>query len=137
MANEIDSIMEAVTAIIKDKVPELNVYPFVVPGITVPAAMANPPDEVTYGETFDDDGTILFVVRLYVTQRQDGGDQRRINQYISRDDPKSVVKAIQENPTLNDTVADAQVVQAVNYGNWPVGSTTYTGVELRIKAMLP
>lgn len=137
MASEIDSIMVAAVNTVKAAVPELTAYAHVVPNVTLPAIMAYPPDEVTYGETFDDDATMLFVLRLYVSQRQDGKDQEQLNGYISRDGAKSVVAAIRDDPRLGGAVADARVVQAANYGNWPVGSVTYLGVELRIQAMLP
>lgn len=136
-SSEIDDILVAAIGTIKSAVPELNAYEHVVPTIVVPAVVAYPPDEITYSETFDDDATMLFVVRLYVAQRQDGKDQQQLNTYLSRDGDRSVVAALRDNPRLGGAVADAQVVQAANYGNWPVGQTAYLGVELRIRAMLP
>jgi hypothetical protein len=121
--SEIDAVMSGVVQTVKAEVPELNVYPHVVPNVVMPALMTYPPDEITYGETFDDGATMLFVVRIYVPQKQDG--------------TKSVVQAISEHPTLGGAVADARVVSAANYGNWPIGPTTYLGVELRIQAVLP
>lgn len=134
--NEIDTMMEALTTTVKAAVPELNVYPRVVANIVFPALVAYPPDEIGYGQTFDDDEDVLFVVRLYVTQKQNGDDQKQLNRYISRNGPTSVVQVLRENPRLGGAVADVRVVQAANYGNWPVGSLTYLGVELRIAAML-
>jgi hypothetical protein len=135
--SEIDAVMSGVVQTVKAEVPELNVYPHVVPNVVMPALMTYPPDEITYGETFDDGATMLFVVRIYVPQKQDGTDQAQLNHYISRTGPKSVVQAISEHPTLGGAVADARVVSAANYGNWPIGPTTYLGVELRIQAVLP
>jgi hypothetical protein len=135
--NEIDTLLEATVNTIKAGVPELNVYPRVVPSIVLPALMAYPPDEVGYAETFDDEATVLFVLRLYVQQQQNGNDQKALNRYISRDGDKSVVKVLRDNPRVGGAAADVRVVQAANYGNWPVGSVTYLGVELRISAMLP
>jgi hypothetical protein len=134
---EINDVMAAAVNVVKAAVPELNAYPRVVPTITLPAVVAYPPDEISYGDTFDDGGTMLFVLRLYVAQRGDGSDQTRLNEYISRDGARSVVQAIKDNPRLGGVVADARVVQAANYGNWPVGNVTHLGVELRIAAMLP
>lgn len=137
MASEIDDVLQAQVNTIKAAVAELNAYPHVVPNVTVPAVMAFPPDEVDYGETFDDAGRMLNVVRIYVAQRQDGTDQARLNEYISRTGAKSVIAALRASPRLGGVVADTRVVQAANYGNWPVGSVTYLGVELRIETMLP
>lgn len=136
MASEIDEVLEAFIATVKASVPELNGYAHVVPSVTLPAIMAYPPDEINYGETFDDSGTMLFVGRIYVQQRQDGNDQKQLNTYLSRDGAKSVYAAIRDNPRLGGAVADARIVQATNFGNWPVGSVTYLGVEIRVIAML-
>jgi hypothetical protein len=135
--NEIDALMDGVISTITAAVPELHGYAHVVPTVVMPAVMAYPPDDITYNETFDDGATVLFVVRLYVSQRQDGTDQQQLNAYLSRTGDKSVVDAIREHPTLQNAAADARVVGAANYGNWPIGPTTYLGVELRIQAMLP
>ena len=135
-ANEINNVLEGAITTVTTAVPALHGYMHVVPSVVLPAVMAYPPDAIEYGETFDDGATMLFVLRLYVAQRQDGSDQHQLNEYISRDGQDSVVTVIRENPRLGGVVADARVVQAANYGNWPVGSITYLGVELRIQAML-
>jgi hypothetical protein len=134
--SEVGSILAAAVATVTSAVPELQGYDRVVPTIQVPAVMAFPPDRVSYGETFDGDGTMLFVLRLFVQRAQDGSDQQKLNGYISRDGPSSVVAAIRDNPRLGGVVADVHVVEAANYGNWPVGQLTYLGVELRVQAML-
>jgi hypothetical protein len=134
--SEIDDILSAAIATVTATVPELHGYDKIVPKIQVPAVMAFPPDRVTYGETFDDEGTMLFVLRLYVTRAQDGSDQVLLNAYISREGQQSVVAALRASPRLGGAVADARVVEAANYGDYPVSQITYLGVELRIQAML-
>lgn len=138
--NEIDAIMGASIDIVTAAVPSLSGYKHVVPALVLPAIMAFPPDEFTYGDTFDGglsgNATLLYVLRLYVSRTQDGNDQMQLNTYISRTGAESVIAALEANPRLGGTCADAQVIQAANYGNWPVGSQTYLGVELRIRVLL-
>lgn len=139
--NEIDLILSASIDVVTAACPSLHGYKHVVPQIALPAVMAFPPDEFNYGDGFSDDrggdATLLYCLRLYVQRTQDGADQQQLNTYLSRRGVESVIAALEANPRLNGTCGDAQVLQAANYGNWPVGSQTYLGVELRIRALMP
>lgn len=134
--SEIDDIMAAAVGTVTAAVPELTGYPHIVPKIVAPAVMAFPADRVSYGESFDDDGTLWFTLRLYVSREDLLGAQTSLNAYISRTGARSAIAALRASPRLGGVVADARVVEAANYGDWPVGQTTYLGVELRIQAML-
>lgn len=136
MSSEVDGILKAAIDTAVAAVTELQGYERIVNTIKVPAIMAFPPDRLSYGETFDDAGEMLFVLRLYTSREVFADAQEALNAYISRTGPRSVVAALRANPRLGGVVADARVVEAANYGNWPVGQTTYLGVELRIQAML-
>lgn len=132
----IDGVLTAVVNTVKDAVPILNAYDKVLVQITAPAIIAFSPDRVPYDETFDGDTTMWFVLRLLVTRTQDGSDQAQLNAFISPRGVNSVVGALKASPNLGGAVDDLQVIEAVNYGNWPHGGKTYLGVELRVKAML-
>jgi hypothetical protein len=135
--NEVDAVLAASIDVVLAGVPELHGYKHVVPTIVVPAILAFPPDEFTYGDSFNNqDSTLLYVLRLYVQRTQNGDDQRQLHGYISRDGPTSILAAIEADPRLRGTCADAQVIQAVNVGNWPVGSQTYLGCELRVRVLM-
>ena len=138
--NEIDLIMSASIDVVVAACPSLHGYKHVVPQVTLPAVMAFPPDEFNYGDSFGgadaSDATLLYCLRLYVQRTQDGSDQQQLNTYLSRSGTESVIAALEANPRLNGACADVQVMQAANYGNWPVGSQTYLGVELRIRALM-
>lgn len=134
--SEIDAVLNATAEQVKAAIPALNTYPYAVAGITAPAMMVFPPDRLPYGETFGDAATMWYTVRLLVARKQDGSDQAQLNGYMSRAGAESVRAAIEADPTLGGVVADVRVVEATNYGNWPVGSTTYLGFELRLQAML-
>lgn len=133
---EIDDVLAGTISTITGAIPSLHGYAYVVPAIQLPAVMAFPPDELDYADTFSDDATMLYTVRLYVQRTQDGSDQAQLNAYISRNGAQSVHAAVRANPTLGGIVADAMIKAAVNYGNFPVSQNTYLGVELRIQAML-
>jgi len=138
--NEIDLILGASIDVVTAACPSLHGYKHVMPQVTLPAVMAFPLDEFNYGDSFSgdlsSDATLLYVLRLYVQRTQDGSDQMQLNTYLSRSGPESVIAALEQHPRLNGTCADAQVLQAANYGNWPIGSQTYLGVELRIKVLM-
>ena len=138
--NEIDLILSASIDVVLAACPSLHGYKHVVPQVVLPAVMAFPPDEFNYGDSFNGagagDATLLYCLRIYVQRTQDGSDQQQLNTYISRAGAESVIAAIESEPRLNGTCADAQIMQAANYGNWPVGSQTYLGVELRVRALM-
>lgn len=134
--SEVADILTATAEQIKAAIPSLNVYDHVIGTIQSPALMVFPPNRLPYGESFNGDGTMWYSVRLFVERRQSGEDQDALNTYISRTGPSSVIEALEGEPTLGGKVADVRVVEAAEYGNWPVGSKTYLGVELRLQAML-
>jgi hypothetical protein len=122
--------------VVTEAVPELTGYAYVAPTIKVPAVIAYPPDRFSYGDTFDGDGAVLYTIRLYVAREQTGGDTRKLNAYISRSGAQSVIEALREHPRLQGAVDDVTVVEATNYGNWPIGQTVYLGCEIRLQAMM-
>jgi hypothetical protein len=134
--SEVARILSATVATVTAAVPSLNGYDAILPKIVAPAAMAFPPDEMNYHDSMSGDATMLYVLRIYVDRTQDGSDQSLLNDYISRNGPASVIAALEANPSLSGEVADAEVIQAANYGTWPIGQISYLGVELRIKALL-
>jgi len=138
--------------IVHAKLPELTAYPNVITNFEVPCVMAFPPDSIRAGQTMAggpgggpgevfDFGTfdvgrtlVVFTIRIYVSRTQGAGDQNTLDAYVSPDGDKSVWKIFDMNPTLDGACNNCQVVEVRNYGNWPVGSVTYLGVEIVLTA---
>lgn len=139
--SQISDLREKIVAVVVAALPELHGYAKVVPNVTVPALMAFPPDRVGYDETESGgyaggSSSLAFPLRIYVERAQNGADQDTLDAYISPTGPQSIKQVLSGNPSLDRTVDDCRVVEASGYGNWPIGSVTYLGVELQIVAML-
>lgn len=134
---DINDVFDAAIQVVTDAVPELHGYSVVVQKLETPAIMAFPVDRIEYQQTMmGDEADLWFTFRLFVDRKTNGDDQRLLNTYISPTGSNSVIKAIKDSPRLGGVVADAAVVESSNYGNWPVGTVTYLGVEIRVRAMI-
>jgi hypothetical protein len=136
MTSPIQDLRRKIIDIVTTQLPELHGYPKVVPNVTVPAVMCFPPDMVNPNETMDGGASTTLPIRLYVDRQQDGTEQDALDAYISPSGPKSIFAIFDANPTLDHTVADCRAMGASGYGNWPVGSITYIGVEIQLNIML-
>ena len=132
-------------ALVHAALPELTPYPYVVSVIDAPCVMAFPPDSILagqsqagpdlFGDTFDvGRTTIALTLRIYVPRTQGAGDQDMLDRYVSPDGDKSIWRIFDTNPTLNGACAVCHVTEIRNYGNWPVGASTYLGVEIVLMA---
>jgi hypothetical protein len=135
--------------IVHEALPELAAYSNVVTNFTPPCVMAFPPDSIRAGQSMVNPGPgdvfdmgtvdvgrtlVTFTLRIYVSRTQGAGDQDLLDAYISPDGAKSIWQVFDRNPTLDDTCNVCQVTEVRNYGNWPIGSTTYLGVEIVLSA---
>lgn len=143
----ITRLREESVRIVSEAIPELTPYKNVLTTFNVPAVMAFPPDSVRPGlsmvgnnDTFDmgsfDVGStaVVFTLRVYVSRTQGPGDQEALDAYVSPDGDKSIIQVFDMNPTLDGACSNCHVTEVRNYGNWPVGSTTYLGAEIVLTA---
>jgi hypothetical protein len=127
--------------------PELQGYSHVITNFNVPCVMAFPPDSIRSGQTlagpadtfdlgsFDTGRTLVsFTLRIYISRTQGPGDQEALDAYVSPDGEKSIWQVFDRNPTLDGACDSCHVVEVRNYGNWPVGASTFMGVEIVLNA---
>ena len=109
----------------KEADPEIRTYPTLRDAVTVPALVVLPGEPfATFHERFEvDEATYVFDVVLLASKQNEAVAQQRLYGWV---DPRGALyRAL-------DAIEGMSVAEAVNVGNYDVGTATYWGGTLRV-----
>ena len=104
---DLAAIAEALCTNIRTTIPEMQAYDHMPDAFAVPAAVVTILD-VDYQVTMDDSrtGTVKAEVDVLLARTDVQGATEELLEYLSPNHPKSVMRAIESDTTLGDTVSD-------------------------------
>lgn len=130
-------VMEAIAERAKT-VAKLRSEPEIVSSIRTPFLMVGLPPIPSYRATFGRGIVLLEDWPLYIltSAKVNAIGQERLAEYASWTGPKSIVRALEDEPTLGGVCLDLQVNSFRPLGLEEVGIISYFGGEMRITVEL-
>lgn len=100
------------------------------PGSINPPACLVRPIGIDYGESFDGMATYRFEVVVVVRMTDLRSAQDELDQYVSKDGPRSVVAVLDAGPSLGGAVGTITIQRMHDYGTLDIGGAGYFGAVL-------